>query len=145
MKNILFSFIFFCAVLSSYAQVEFKASISKDAVMKGEPFKLEYKMNQNFDSFALPEFEHFVVISGPSTSMQQSVNITNGEMVKTVSVTYTYFVKAITSGTMTIQPAEIKIVGEVYYSNSVDVIIIEGNYINPKDDKGKDIEGTSRL
>ena len=119
MKNILFSFMFFCAVFSSYAQVEFKASISKDAVMKGEPFKLEYKMNQNFDNFTLPEFEHFVVISGPSTSMQQSVNITNGEMVKTVSVTYTYFVKAITSGTMTIQPAEIEIVGEVYYSNSV--------------------------
>ena len=90
MKNILFILIV-SASFSLNAQVEFKASISKDAVLTGEPFRLEYKINQNFDNFTLPEFEHFEILSGPSTSMQQSVNITNGEMVKTVSVTYTYF------------------------------------------------------
>ncbi len=144
MKYILF-IIIIGASFSSFSQVEFKASVSKDAVMTGEPFKLEYKINQNFDNFTLPEFEHFEVLSGPSTSMQQSVNITNGEMVKTVSVTYTYFLKAITSGTQTIQPAEIEIAGEFFYSNPVDVIVIEGNYQNPNENKGKDIKGTSRL
>ena len=144
MKYILF-IIIIGASFSSFSQVEFKASVSKDAVMTGEPFKLEYKINQNFENFTLPEFEHFEILSGPSTSMQQSVNITNGEMVKTVSVTYTYFVKAITSGTQTIQPAEIEIEGEFFYSNSVEVLVIEGNYQNPKEDKGKDIKGTSRL
>ncbi len=144
MKYILFIIIISASFLS-FSQVEYKASISKDAVMTGEPFKLEYKINQNFENFTLPEFEHFEILSGPSTSMQQSVNITNGEMVKTVSVTYTYFVKAITSGTQTIQPAEIEIEGEFFYSNSVEVLVIEGNYQNPKEDKGKDIKGTSRL
>jgi len=144
MKNILFILII-SASFSLNAQVEFKASISKDAVLTGEPFRLEYKVNQNFDNFTLTEFENFEILSGPSTSMQQSVNITNGEMVKTVSVSYTYFVKAITSGTQTIQPAEIEIDGEFFYSNPVDVIVIEGNYHNPKEDKGKNIKGTSRL
>ena len=133
------------ASFSLNAQTEFKASISKDAVLTGEPFKLEYKINQNFDSFTLPEFASFVILSGPSTSMQQSVNITNGEMVKTVSVTYTYFIKAVTFGTQTIQPAEIEIAGEFLYSNPVDVIVIEGNYQSPNKDKGKNIKGTSRL
>lgn len=144
MKNILFILIV-SASFSLNAQVEFKASISKDAVLTGEPFRLEYKINQNFDNFTLPEFEHFEILSGPSTSMQQSVNITNGEMVKTVSVTYTYFIKAVTSGTQTIQPAEIEIADEFFYSNPVDVIVIEGNYQNPNENKGKDIKGTSRL
>ena len=144
MKYILFIIIISASFLS-FSQVEFKASISKDAVLTGEPFRLEYKINQNFDNFTLPEFENFTILSGPSTSLQQSVNITNGEMVKTVSVTYTYFLKAITSGTQTIQPAEIEIAGEFFYSNPVDVIVIEGNYQNPNENKGKDIKGTSRL
>lgn len=137
--------LFVSASFSLNAQIEFKANISKDAVIIGEPFKLEYKMNQNFDNFTLPESENFVILSGPSTSMQQSVSFTNGEMVKTVSVKYTYFVKAINSGIQTIQPAEIEIAGEIYYSNSIDIIVIEGNYQNPNEDKGKDIKGTSRL
>lgn len=148
MKNlILILAVIISASFSLKAQIEFKASISKDAVMTGEPFKLEYKMNKKFDKFTLPEFENFEVLSGPSTSMQQSINFTNGKMEKTVSVTYTYFLKAKDdiSGTQTIEPAEIKIGDEFFYSNSTDIIVIEGKYNNPKEDKGKDIDGTSRL
>jgi archaellum component FlaG (FlaF/FlaG flagellin family) len=148
MKNlILVLAVIISASFSLTAQVEFKASISKDAVMTGEPFKLEYKINKNFDKFTLPEFENFEVITGPSTSMQQSINFTNGHMEKTVSVTYTYYLKAKNdlSGTQSIEPAEVKIDGEFYYSNPIDIIVIEGKYHNPNEDKGKDIEGTSRL
>ncbi|MCF6365823.1 MAG: BatD family protein [Bacteroidales bacterium] len=144
MKNLILV-LFVSASFSLNAQVEFKASISKDAVITGEPFKLEYKINQNFDNFTLPDFEGIELISGPNTSMQQSINFTNGEMQKTTSVTYTYFLKATEPGIQTIQPAEVKINGEYFYSNSVDVIVVEGNYHNPKEDKGKNIKGTSRL
>jgi len=146
MRNVILILVVVLSVnFSLTAQVEFKASTSKDAVMTGEPFKLEYKMNKNFDKFTLPEFENFEVISGPSTSMQQSINFTNGQMEKIVSVTYTYFIKANEVGTQTIEPAEIKIDGDFFYSNSVDIIVIEGTYNNPKQDKGENIEGTSRL
>ena len=148
MKNIILILaLIISASFSINAQVEFKANISKDAVMTGEPFRLEYKINKNFDKFTLPEFENFEVISGPSTSMQQSINFTNGHMEKNVSVTYTYFLKAKddVTGTQTIEPAEIKIGKEFFYSNSIDIIVIEGKYHNPSEDKGKNIEGTSRL
>jgi len=146
MKNIILILsIVISASFSLKAQVEFKASISKDAVMVGEPFMLKYEININIDDFILPIFENFEVISGPSTSMQQSVNITNGEVIKTVSVTYTYYIKAKKEGMLTIQAAEIESERDFFQSNTVDVIVIKGTYNNPKEDKGKDIKGTSRL
>ena len=144
MKNI----IIILLITTSFAlnaQVEFKASISKDAVMIGEPFKLEYKISEKFDKFTLGEFESFEVISGPSTSMQQSINITNGEMVKIISVTYTYYIRAINTNNNKIQAAEIEINNKKFTTNEIEVIIIDAEYINPKEDKVKDIKGTSRL
>ena len=144
MKNILLIlFVSFSYILN--AQLDFKAEISKDAVMIGEPFMIEYKVNQTFDNFTLPEFENFKLISGPNTSMQQSINMLNGEMTKTISVTYTYYFRALNPGTHTIQPAEIIIEGEYFYSNTIDVIVIDSEYHDPNQHKGKDIKGTQKL
>ena len=144
MKNILLIiFISFSWILN--AQIEFKTEISKDAVMINEPFILEYAVNQNFDNFTLPEFENFEIISGPSTSMQQSINMINGEVTKTISVQYTYYIKALNPGTHTIQPAEIEINREYFHSNTIDVIVIDSEYHNPNQHKGKDIDGTQKL
>jgi hypothetical protein len=139
---------FICFVMlsfSGFAQIEFKAEVSKDAVMIGEPFKLIYQINQTFDEFSLPEQENFELISGPSTSMQQNISMSNGKTVKTIVVTYTYFLKAKNPGTQSIISAEIKIKGDYYYSNSLDIIVIDAQYQDPNQDDGKDIKGTSRL
>jgi hypothetical protein len=86
---------------------------SKDAVLLGEPFILEFELNTNFENFTLPEFEHFKVISGPNTSMQQSINMVNGEMIKKISVKYSYYIKALNPGTHTIPAAEIVVDGNI--------------------------------
>ncbi len=127
------------------AQVEFTSETSKDAVMINEPFKVEYKINKNFDDFNLTDNENFEIISGPSTSFQQSINMTNGKMVKTTSVTYTYFIKAKTPGKQQIPTAEVKIKGKYYYSDAKEVIVIDAEYHDPKKNEIKDIEGTSKL
>ena len=59
------------------AQVEFKVQISKDAVMIGEPFIIEYEINQKFDDFKLPEIDNFKLISGPTTYRQQVMKMVN--------------------------------------------------------------------
>jgi hypothetical protein len=141
----LFILLFITASLFTNAQTEFKASVSKDAVMVGEPFILEYQMNKIFDNFKLADLQNFEVVSGPSTSMQQSINIINGEMVKTVSITYSYILKAKVQGTLAIPAAEIEIQGKSFYTDTIKIIVIEGNYQNPNEDHGKDINGTSRL
>lgn len=144
MKYFLISIFIFLGFVV-HAQIEFKTGISKDAVLIGEAFILEYKINQTFDNFTLPEFENFKLISGPNTSMQQSINMVNGEMTKTISVTYTYYIKALNPGTHTIQAAEIQYEGEFFYSNTIDIIVIDSEYQDPNKHKGKDIKGTHKL
>ncbi len=130
---------------SLQAQVEFKTEVSKDAVMKGEPFKVEYTVNKNFDDFNLTNKKDFEIISGPSTSMQQSINMSNGKIEKTVSVTYTYFIKAKISGKQNVPVAEVKIHGKYYYSDNKNIIVIDAEYHDPHQNEVKDIEGTSKL
>jgi len=127
------------------SQTEFKTEVSKDAVMKGEPFIITYKLNQNFDNFTLSENKSFEIISGPATSMQQSINMTNGKIEKSVSISYTYYLKAVEAGNYSLPVAEVKINGEYYYSESKEIIVIDADYRNPNEDNGEDIEGTSRL
>lgn len=144
MRNVLFILAGFIT-LTANAQVEIKAKSSKDAVLIGEPFILEFKVNSTFDHFVLPEFENFKVISGPNTSMQQNINMVNGDMIRKTSVKYTYIIKALNPGTQTISAAEIKIEDKFYYSNTVDIIVIDSEYSDPNKHKGKDIEGTQKL
>ncbi len=145
MKKTIPVLIFILFNFSISAQVEFTSEISKDAVMINEPFKVEYKINKNFDDFNLKGNENFEVISGPSTSFQQSINMTNGKTEKTISVTYTYFLKAKTAGKQTVPKAGIKIHGKYYYSDAKDIIVIDAEYHNSKENDIKDIEGTSKL
>lgn len=144
MKNLLI-LLFLISGFSTFSQVEIKATISKDAVMINEPFILEFEVNQNFDDFKLPEFENFKLISGPNTSMQQNISMVNGEMTKKISVKYSYFVKAIKAGNLTLKAAEVKIGDEYFYSNPLDIIVIDMEYTNPNKHKGKDIKGTEKI
>ncbi len=145
MKKIVAIFIFVSAVSLLNAQVEIITDISKDAVMIGEPFKVEYKMNKSFDDFNLVADDNFEIVSGPSTSFQQSINMTNGKMEKTTSVTYTYFFKAKKAGKQSVPTAEIKMKRNFYYSVAKDIIVIDAEYHDPNEHKIKDIEGTSKL
>jgi len=127
------------------AQVEVKTEISKDAVMINEPFKIKFTVNQNFQDFNLTKDENFEIVSGPSTSFQQSISITNGKAEKNTTVTYTYILKAKVAGKQNLPVAEIKINRKYYYSELKDIIVIDAVYHNPKETEMKDIEGTSKL
>jgi hypothetical protein len=144
MKHFILILLLIGAGVSLKAQVEFKAEISKDAVMLNEPFRVEYQINKNFDNFNLTDNENFEVLSGPSTSFQQSMNMTNGKIEKTISVKYTYILKAKTPGSQNIPSAEVKINGNYYYSAPKEIIVIDSEYKDPKKNEMKDIEGTSK-
>lgn len=131
--------------LSANAQIEVKTEVSKDAVMINEPFKIEFTVNQNFQDFNLTKDENFEIVSGPSTSFQQSISITNGKAEKNTTITYTYLLKAKNPGKQNLPVAEIKIHGKYYYSDQKDIIVIDAVYHNPKETETKDIEGTSKL
>lgn len=112
--------------------VQFSAS-APPVVSVGEQFRLTYSVNRRGQDIRLPDLGTFRLISGPSTSSSSSVQIINGEMTQTVSVTFTYFLRATETGTFTVPPATIMVGPVRHESNTVQIEVVS------------DSEGRSRL
>lgn len=100
--------------------VEFTAS-AKSNVQAGEQFRLVYTVNQQVDRFEGPGFEGFSVLSGPNQSTSQSYQFINGKVSQSYQVTYTYYLQANKTGTLSIDPAKVINGGKTYESNSLTI------------------------
>lgn len=105
MKRLIHTVIFlFCA-----AAVHAQNGISVDAprvVGVGEPFRVEFTLNEEPKEFTAPAFTGFDVVAGPSVSKSSSVNIVNGNITRSSSVIYTYVLLAQEAGNLQIGSAE---------------------------------------
>lgn len=110
----------------SAQNVEFKAS-APNVVRENEQFNLTYTFNQKPDNVQLPDINGFQVLGGPSTSSSTSVQIINGKVTRSSSVSYTYLLTASSKGNFTIPPATATIKGKSYQSNSISVEVLPGN------------------
>nr|WP_313805571.1 BatD family protein [Flavobacterium sp.] len=107
------------ALQSVVAQVEFKATVSKNPIGINERLRIDFTMNDDGDNFEAPDFEGFKVFGGPN----QSVNYSwvNGK--KSFSKSYSFFLMPTKKGTFIIKPASIEIAGRIYKTNSVKVTV----------------------
>ena len=103
------------------AQVSFDAKVSKKRLGLNERLRIDFIMNENGDNFIPPDFNNFLVVSGP----QQSVNRSWVNGVSSFSKTYTYFLTPKSKGTLRIGQAQITINGEVYKTSPVEVQVTE--------------------
>ncbi|MCG2612289.1 BatD family protein [Flavobacterium sp. SM15] len=112
-------FLLLLAVQSVFAQVEFKAAVSKSTIGINERLRIDFTMNDDGDNFEAPSFEGFKVFGGPN----QSVNYSwvNGR--KSFSKSYSFFLMPTKKGTFVIKPASIEIAGKIYKTNSVKVTV----------------------
>jgi len=117
------TFILFLAINSFVlsAQVNFEASVSKSKLALNERLRIDFVMNQNGDNFSPPEFENFQIIGGPNQSIKTSY--VNGE--RKFSKTYSYFLKPLKKGKLSINQASIEIDGEIYKSLQIEVLITD--------------------
>ncbi|MGX7667354.1 BatD family protein [Flavobacterium pedocola] len=115
------------AVQSVFAQVEFKATVSKSSIGINERLRVDFTMNDDGDNFEAPAFEGFKIFGGPN----QSVNYAwvNGR--KSFSKSYSYFLMPTKKGTFVIKPASIEIAGKVYKTNSIKVTV--GNAVQQQE------------
>ena len=111
---------------SQAQNVEFKAS-APNVVRENEQFNLTYTFNQEPDNVQLPNINSFQVLGGPSTSSSSSVQIINGKVSRSSSVSYTYLLVAGSKGNFTIPPATATIKGKSYQSNSISIEVLPGN------------------
>ena len=103
------------------AQVNFEASVSKSKLALNERLRIDFVMNQNGDNFSPPEFKNFQIIGGPNQSIKTSY--VNGE--RKFSKTYSYFLKPLKKGKLSINQASIEIDGEIYKSLQIEVLITD--------------------
>jgi hypothetical protein len=104
-------------------QVQFSAS-AKNVVQVGEQFRLTYSVNADASSFQPPQMDGFYVHTGPNPSSSSSVQIINGKVSKSITLSYTYILQASREGEFTIPPASITVDGRQYNSNSVTIKVL---------------------
>jgi predicted house-cleaning noncanonical NTP pyrophosphatase (MazG superfamily) len=99
-------------LLTSFAsaQVTFEAKVSKKKLGMNERLRIDFVMNKDGDNFNPPSFENFMVVGGPSQSINNSW--ING--VRTYSKTYSYFLAPKKRGKFTIGQSTIEIEGDTY-------------------------------
>jgi hypothetical protein len=125
-KYIFLSLLFVLSTSFIYAdeEVSFKAEAPK-VVRQGQQFRLTFTANTNVDNFDPPEIGDFSVLAGPSTSTSTNVSIINGKMTRNYQLQYTYVLQADKVGKFTIPAAKIKVDGEIYTSNELQIEVIE--------------------
>lgn len=126
MKN-WYIFLFLIIAKCTFAQdVTFKAS-APEIVEVGQQFRLTYAVNAKAQNFSAQAVNGINVLAGPSTSQSNNVSIINGKVTQNFELRYTYIVQAIKEGEFKIPPAEVKVDGKVYKSNSLNIEVIKAD------------------
>lgn len=123
------SIILFLCSTTLFAQLEFTTEVSKNKLGVNQRFRIIFSVNkQGADNFKAPNFNHFKVVGGPSSSVNQSW--INGK--STYSQSYIYILQPKNTGAFTIPPATIEYKGKTISSNSVKIEVTKAVEI-PKD------------
>lgn len=105
----------------AFAQdVRFEA-IGQNNVVVGDQFLVRFTINKQGEKFIGPTFKDFRILSGPNTSTNSSFSNINGRMSQSLSITYTYYLRATAEGEFIIPPARITVDGKQYSTNPLTI------------------------
>lgn len=92
-----------------------------------EQFRVRFTINSSeVANFGAPSFKGFEVIYGPAKSSQSSYQIINGKTSQSSSITFTYILRAVSTGTFTIEPASIQYNGQTIKSQPRKIKVVKG-------------------
>lgn len=125
MKRIgLIGLLFIGACMALWAdEVQFTAQ-APETVVAGQQFRLVYTVNQDAKDLRAPEMTDFEVLMGPSVSSQRSMQIINGSVTHSHTISHTFILVGNTPGTYTIAPASIMVKNQKYTSQSVTIKVL---------------------
>ena len=104
-------------------EVSFTAQ-APESVVAGQQFRLVYTVNQDAKDLRVAEMPDFEVLMGPSVSSQRSVQIVNGSVTQSRTITHTFILMGNTPGTYTIAPASIVVKNQKYTSKAVTIKVL---------------------
>lgn len=91
----------------------------------GQQFAVTYEVNARPTDFKTPTFNNFNFLGGPSQSSSSSTQIINGNVTRSMSISYTYYLSAAAEGTFTIPKTTCKVDGKVIESNSAQIKVVK--------------------
>lgn len=121
-RLLLFPMLLLMAVPLMAQNITFKA-IGKSNVAVGEQFIVQFVVNAKGRNFKGPDFKNFRVLTGPNQSTSTNFSNINGRMTQSTSLTFSYYLRALSEGSFTIASAQIKVDGKEYHSNELKITV----------------------
>ncbi|HCT30094.1 MAG TPA: hypothetical protein DIW31_05055 [Bacteroidales bacterium] len=138
MNRVLFFLSLLAAVNFSSAQEVALEVYAPSLVAVGEQFRLSYSINKQPTSLTPPEIKNFEILAGPSSSHSTSVQVINGRVTQSETISYTYILEAKKEGKFTIDPATAIVDGKELKSNSVTIEVIKQNNSSQQQSQGSE-------
>ncbi len=126
MKTSIFLFSALISLVSLQAQdrpgeVRFTVEVSTDSLLMGNALQVRFTVeNGQPEDFEAPYFSGFEVASGPNYT--SSMSIVNGQAAQKVSYTYLLLPREV--GNYFIEPASVRVDGQILESNPMEVIVV---------------------
>ena len=96
----------------------------------GEQFRVVFTINGKVSNFQPPDFKDFDVLMGPSTSRSSNIQVINGRMSQSITISYSYVLSAPQEGSFTIGSAEVVVDNKTYKSNPKTIVVAGGTPSN---------------
>ena len=137
MKNkiLLIALMLFSAFASGAAEPERFTASAPSTVIVDKPFQLVYTVNATGKDLKVPEFTNFEVLAGPFESRSSSYQVINGKASSSLSISYTFTLQGLKTGTYSVPPASIMVDGQKHSSNGLSIKVLP--------DDGSDAAGSS--
>ena len=125
MKKLILTLVAVLSAFAGYAQKDIKVEVHR-VVSEGEQFNLTFIIEGEAAAaeFTWNPVDEFQVLWGPQTGRSSSISIVNGKRTQSVQSTYTYVLRATSSGTYTIPSATARVNGKEISSKPVSVEVV---------------------
>ena len=134
MKRLLVYIVLIIVFAPAWAQDKDDIIVEVDypsVVRAGQQFTIYYSVNAGGGDFAVPSFQGFYKLMGPSTSYSSSTQIINGKWSSQTTYSYSYVLQAMEEGRYSFPPAQFTLKNKTYFSDSVRIEVIAGNAQRP--------------
>lgn len=124
MKRLLYILFLLPSLLFSQ---ELKTSVSKNPVAIGEMFQITFSIDGEAKNFRAPNFTGLRILNGPNQSSSSSMQVINGKMSRSSSISFSYSATALNEGKVTIESAQIQQQGKTLTSKPIQLTVTKAN------------------
>ncbi len=115
-------------------EIVFSAQVNTQKLGLKDQLQVTYTLSNapGATNFQAPSFSGFSIVGGPYQSNSSSISIINGQTRQVSSVSLSYVLEPIKTGSFTIPPARVEVNGKTVSSNTVTVQVVNGSLMQER-------------